>query len=183
MIRVATVNDAAEVRRIYAPAVLERATSFELTLPSVEQMGERIVQTLSRYPFLVEQADTEAPIRGFAYASPFRMRQAYQWSTEISIYVDQDRRRQGVGRALCNRLLEILRDQGFFSAYAGIAEDNLPSRQLHQSLGFRQVGLLPAVGYKAGAWRDVGLWQLPLRQPAGPPDPPVWFAQWSKQHS
>ena len=100
---------------------------------------------------------------GYAYASAHRARAAYQWSADVSAYVHQAARRRGVGQALYTSLFQILFEQGFYNAYAGITLPNPASVRLHESLGFKLVGVYQQVGYKLGAWHDVGWWQLTVR--------------------
>ena len=108
---------------------------------------------------------------GCRTASSHRTRAAYQWSVDVSVYVHERARRRGVGRALYGALFGILRQQGFYSAYAGIALPNPASVRLHESMGFQPVGVYRSVGYKLGAWRDVGWWHLALRPAIEPPAP------------
>lgn len=172
MIRVATTQDAQAVAAIYDPIVSDTAISFELQPPGPAEMERRIAQVLTFAPWLVE---TEGGVvRGYAYASRHRERAAYQWSIDVAVYVGAAHRGQGVGTGLYSALFPILRRQGFFAAYAGITMGNPASVRLHESVGFRSVGVYRAVGYKMGAWHDVGWWQLDLlartREPA-PPKP------------
>jgi L-amino acid N-acyltransferase YncA len=87
----------------------------------------------------------------------------------VSVYVRDGLRRSGVGRALYRALFALLRQQGFYAAHAGITLPNEASVRLHESLGFRPIGVYPGVGFKHGAWHDVGWWQLPLRDRTGEP--------------
>ena len=178
MIRVATPDDAAEIRRIYAPAVNQGVTSFETVAPEVADLRERISATLQHYPWLVDQGDEG--LRGFAYATSHRARAAYRWSVEVSVYVDAGRLRQGCGRQLYGKLFAILVSQGFYSAYAGIAVPNTASQAFHDSLGFKRIGVFPRVGFKHGAWRDVGWWYMQLLGDDLVADPtdPIPFASW-----
>ena len=98
MIRVAALDDAEELLKIYAPYVRETAITFEYEVPSPEEFRERIAHTLEKYPYLV--AEHDGKIVGYAYVSPFKERAAYAWAVETSIYVRREGRRQGVGRAL-----------------------------------------------------------------------------------
>ncbi|SUD34164.1 phosphinothricin acetyltransferase [Pseudomonas fluorescens] len=121
-IRTAVITDAEAIQRIYAPIVLNTAISFEETPPSVEEIAQRIATTLQTYPYLVAEDDGE--IKGYAYASQHRARPAYRWAVDVTVYVAESARRQGVGRELYETLLPILDKQRFRAAYAGIAQPN-----------------------------------------------------------
>lgn len=170
-VRLATENDAEQIVGIYAPIVRDAAISFEVDPPTVDEMRRRIAETLERVPWLV--CERAGEILGYAYASTHRERAAYQWAVDVSVYVHEHTRRSGVGRALYSSLFKLLALQGFYNAYAGITLPNPASVDLHESLGFQPVGVYRSVGYKLGAWHDVGWWQLPLKIPSGPPTPPV----------
>ncbi len=169
-VRFADKRDAEGILAIYAPIVQETAISFELEPPSVEQMRERIESTLQRFPWLV--CESERGIEGYAYAGRHRERAAYQWSADVSVYVAQDTRRKGIARRLYTSLLGILDDLGYYSALAGIALPNPASVRLHEALGFQPIGIYRNIGYKLGAWHDVGWWILQLRTYEGEPEPP-----------
>jgi phosphinothricin acetyltransferase len=174
ILRVASATDAEAVAAIYAPYVLETVVSFEEAPPSADEMTGRIASTLKTYPFLVCEADGR--VAGFAYGGPHSLRAAYRWTASVSVYVEQGRRRQGLGRALYVALFEQLRRQGVHALIAGIALPNEQSVGFHESLGFAPQGVYREVGYKFGAWHDVGYWRLGLRQ--GPPDrEPIPFPQ------
>ena len=170
-IRLACADDAAQVQAIYAPVVRDTAISFEVDPPDVSEMGRRIRGTLTRLPWLVCERDGE--VLGFAYAARHRERAAYRWSVDVSVYIDRQARRAGVGRGLYVSLLAMLARQQFAAAHAGITLPNPASVGLHQALGFVPVGVYRAVGFKLGAWWDVGWWQRRLGEPAVPPAPPV----------
>lgn len=169
-IRFATAQDAAGIQAIYAPIVRDTVTSFEMEVPSVDDMRQRIVQTVIQYPWLV--GDDGGTVCGYAYAGAYRKRTAYQWSVEVSVYVHADCRRQGVGRALYTALFALLIEQGYVSAFAGATLPNPGSVGLHEAMGFQPVGVYPNVGYKMGAWHDVGWWGLALQPPPADPAPP-----------
>ena len=177
-IRLARSEDAAAIGAIYAPFVTDTSTSFELTAPTVGEVASRVESTLSYAPWLVWEEDGD--VLGFAYASKHRERAAYRWSVDVSVYVHGKARRRGLGRALYTSLFALLRLQGFYAAHAGITLPNPASVGLHESLGFRPVGVYRKVGFKMGAWHDVGWWQLPLRErlDSGPePAPPRSVAE------
>jgi L-amino acid N-acyltransferase YncA len=164
-------GDAAACVAIYAPYVESGATSFEEEPPSAGRFAERIACLAATYPWLVAERDDEAV--GFSYACPHRARPAYRWAVEVSVYVAAGEHRRGTGRALYLELIERLRKQRFHVACAGITLPNEASVTLHESLGFTSVGVYRRIGWKDGAWRDVGWWQLELQPPGGgrPPEP------------
>ena len=109
---------------------------------------------------------------GYAYAARHNERSAYQWSVNTSVYVDARFQRRGVGRGLYLSLFEILRAQGYVNAYAGITLPNAGSVGLHEAMGFETVGVYRNVGFKFGAWHDVGWWQLTLKPHEASPSAP-----------
>ena len=174
VIRTAVPDDAEQVLGIYGPIVTQTATSFEVVLPTLDEMRTRISNTLARLPWLVcSEADG---VLGYAYASQHRQRTAYQWSVDVSVYVKPELHRRGVGRSLYDSLFGILRSLGYYSAFAGITLPNEASVGLHTRMGFDPVGVYRGVGYKLGSWHDVGWWQLRLRANDGLPSPPIAFA-------
>jgi L-amino acid N-acyltransferase YncA len=175
-IRMADLSDGASVADVYGPYVSEAATSFELEPPSPAEMSRRIEAVLGWAPWLVCQ-DDGGQVLGYAYASRHAERAAYQWSVDLAVYIHRQHHRRGVGRALYDRLFALLRLQGFYVAHAGITLPNTGSVALHEGLGFRPVGIYPAVGWKLGTWRDVGWWQLPLQPRPATPRAPVPLPQ------
>ena len=164
-VRVATEADADAVAAIYAPCVAGTAISFEEEPPSPTEMARRIAHCLRTHPFLVY--DAGQGVIGYAYAGPHAARPAYRWSCDVSAYVASGQARRGVGRALYGELLNILKAQGFHSAFAGVALPNEASVGLHEAMGFRHLGTYREVGFKHGLWHDVGWWRLGLVE--GPP--------------
>jgi phosphinothricin acetyltransferase len=172
VIRLATERDAEQIAAIYAPNVTHTIISFEFEPPTAHEMRRRIEATLQRYPWLVCERH-DGTVLGYAYAGAHGSRVAYQWSVDVSVYVHEDARRMGVARALYASLFAALKLQGFYNAYAGATLPNPASVGLHESVGFRPVGVYRGVGYKLGAWHDVGWWHLPLRERVAHPDPPA----------
>ncbi len=168
-------RDAVACAAIYAPHVEGSAVSFEEEASDAAAMAARIAATQATHPWLV--AGSGGGLAGFAYGCLHRERAAYRWSADVSIYIDADSRRAGLGRALYAELLDRLRGQGFQLACAGITLPNQASVALHESFGFEPVGVYRRVGWKAGAWRDVGWWHLQLAPPnaerPGEPLPPA----------
>ena len=170
-IRLATDADAAAIAAIYRPVVESTAISFEIDPPDANEMGRRINETVVFYPWLVYEVRGE--IAGYAYATRHRVRAAYQWSVDTSVYVHPEFRRYGIGRGLYVSLFGILGAQGYFNASAGISLPNPASVALHESVGFEPLGVYRRVGYKLGAWHDVGWWQLTIKESQLSPPSPV----------
>lgn len=169
-LRLATTADGAGCAAIYDPICRHTAISFETEAPGAAEMARRITTTLPQLPWLVS-ADGDT-ILGFAYARLYRERAAYRWAVETSVYVADGLRGMGLGRSLYTALLAILEAQGYRTAVAGIAMPNDGSVRLHEAMGFRLVGVYPAIGYKLGAWRDVSRWHLSLNDAEGEPAEP-----------
>lgn len=169
------------------PAILrqmnvEIATGFAhfgTELIVAESLLEQFRRESGRYPWLVAQpaaagegAGAGDAMLGFAKAGPWKTRGAYAWTTEIGVYINGQARGRGVGRALYDALLPLLREAGFRTVIAGIALPNDASVRLHEAVGMRFGGALPRVGYKLGAWRDVGYWTLHFGEGEAPGAPP-----------
>jgi L-amino acid N-acyltransferase YncA len=169
-IRIATNHDAEQIRAIYAPIVCDTAISFEIDTPTTEEIQRRISNTLATYPFIV--CEERSAVKGYAYASRHRDRAAYQWSVDVSVYVEASEKHRGIATALYTSLFEILRSQGYYNAYAGIALPNPASVGFHRSMQFQPVGVYRHVGYKLGAWHDVSWWERSLQPLREPPDLP-----------
>lgn len=165
-------RDAAACAAIYAPHVEASATSFEAEPPTEAEFAARIERTAATHPWLVAEGNGEAV--GFAYACQHRSRAAYRWAVDVSVYIDEGHRGEGLGRRLYQQLFERLRRQRFRVACAGVTLPNEASVALHEGLGFVPVGVYRRIGWKAGAWHDVGWWQLDL-SPDGedPPEEPL----------
>jgi phosphinothricin acetyltransferase len=106
---------------------------------------------------------------GYAYGSPYKARPAYQWSCEVSVYLEAGRRRTGGGRALYTVLFDRLARRGFRTAVAGMTLPNEASAGLHRAMGFEPVGTYRRIGWKHGAWHDVAWSQCVLTPVESPP--------------
>jgi L-amino acid N-acyltransferase YncA len=168
--RAATPEDAAAIAEIYGYFVRGSAVSFETEPPDEAAMRSRIESGGDLYPWLVAEADGK--VLGYAYAARFRDRPAYRFAVETSVYLRPDSAGRGIGRRLYEPLLAMLRAQGFTQAIAAITLPNEASVRLHERLGFERAGTYRQVGWKVGAWHDVGLWQRALAAAAIPPEEP-----------
>ena len=171
-------RDAAACAAIYAPYVEGSAVSFEEVAPAPADFARTIERTSRTHPFIV--LEDGGRVVGYAYASPHRARAAYRWAADVAVYVDAGHRRRGAGRQLYEALLELMRRQGLRVACAGITEPNDARIGLHRAVGFEPVGTYRAIGWKAGAWRDVSWWQKQLapddQGPPADPGPPERLA-------
>ena len=170
-IRLATVEDSVALLNIYGEYIKNTSISFETEVPSVEVFGKRIENTLERFPWLVCEIDGK--VAGYAYASKHRERAAYQWSADLSIYVDKKYHRKHIATALYTALIELLKSQGYYSAFAGTTVPNPNSEEFHTAFGFQLIGVFEKVGYKLGEWRDVKWFKLSLLDYAETPELPL----------
>lgn len=165
-IRLAHKNDAAALVAIYTPYVENTAITFECKVPSVEEFANRIKRILEKYPYLV--AEEDGAILGYAYASTYYGREAYNWAVELSVYVANENRGRGIGKQLYDKLEEILEQQGFVHFLACIALPNDASISFHKKRGYQQVAYFPKIGYKFDCWHDTVWLQKSLDKPARP---------------
>jgi phosphinothricin acetyltransferase len=161
MIRPATPDDAAGVLAIYAPIVRHTHISFELEVPTPEEIARRITSAIV---WLV--AIEDGTVAGYAYATRWRERPAYRFTVEVSVYVHEAHHRRGLAEALYTRLFEELRD--YHVAVAAIGLPNPASIAFHERLGFRPVGVFHEVGFKFGQWWGVGWWERRIHPAASP---------------
>ena len=162
VIRPSLEDDVAQIAAIYGYHVLHGLASFEEVPPDVDELASRRRDILARgLPHLV--AERSGRVLGYCYAGPYRTRSAYRFTVEDSIYVDEAEVGRGLGRALLATLLDRCGELGYRQMVAVIGgSETWPSIRLHTALGFTQVGLLPAVGFKFGSWVDIVLMQRAL---------------------
>lgn len=160
-IRTATPDDAEAILSIYGPYIEKTAITFEYAVPSVEEFRKRIENTLEKYPYLV--MEEEGLIIGYAYASQFHTRRAFIYGSELSVYVDVNHKKRGVGKALYDEITRILLKQNVLRLYACIAvtgDENDPyltnaSVDFHEKEGFLLTARHQNAGYKFGRWYDI----------------------------
>lgn len=181
-IRIASVEDAKAIRKIYAPYVSDTAVSFEYEVPSVEEFQKRINKTLKEYPYLVIIDQNE--IKGYAYAGAFYEREAYKHSAELSIYLRQDKRGQGTGKKLYQELEKILIRQNIYTVHACIAtpdgyDEHLTddSERFHRKMGFEIAGRHDKCGYKFGKWYSIIWMDKVIKEKTDNPDPFIPFSE------
>lgn len=157
-IRDVKLEDAPQIAEIYNYYIQKTHHTFETDALSSEEIEKRIKQVNEDYPYLV--ADEGGEIFGYAYASKFKLREAYDFSVEVSIYVKHERKKRGTGTMLYEDLFDELEDSDVHAIIAGIALPNDGSVKFHEKLGFEKVAHFKEVGYKLGRWIDVGYWEM-----------------------
>jgi L-amino acid N-acyltransferase YncA len=158
LLREAGAGDAAAIAAIYNHYVLHSSISFEEEAVGGDSMAQRIADVQAAgLPWLV--AERGGVVLGYAYATKWRVRHAYRFSVESSVYLAAAAAGQGLGSMLYAALLERLRQAGVHLAIGGIALPNAASIALHEKFGFEKVAHFREVGFKFGEWRDVGYWQ------------------------
>ncbi len=162
-IRLAAEADLPAIVEISNRAAATTAANFAVEPEPLDSWRRDWNATRKKFPWLVA-AGRDGTVIGFAKASPWKGRCAYNWTAETTIYVRPEHHGRGVGRALYERLISMVRAQGYRTLLGGITVPNPASIGLHESFGFRRVALLERVGWKFGAWHDVGYWELHLQQ-------------------
>jgi phosphinothricin acetyltransferase len=165
-IRDAVPEDGAACAAVYQPYVTDTAITFEYEPPTAEEMARRIAAAQERHAWLVLEDGPQ--VVGYAYAAPVKERAAYRWACEVSVYLEQGRRRGGAGRALYEALFERLSARGYRRLIAGMTLPNEASEGLHAAMGFDPIGVQRRIGWKNGAWHDVSWVQRSLGDD-GPP--------------
>jgi phosphinothricin acetyltransferase len=168
-VRNATPADIPAITAIYRQAVLEGTATFELDPPDEAEMRVRMNTLLAgRFPYIV--AEDGGALLGYAYAGPFRLRPAYRFTVEDSIYIAPQAQRRGIGRLLLEELIAQAEARGFRQMVAVIGDSaNAGSIGLHAALGFAMTGTFHDTGYKFGRWLDTVMMQLPLGEGADTP--------------
>jgi L-amino acid N-acyltransferase YncA len=167
IVRSATEADTPQVQAIYGHHVSHGLGTFEEVPPSLDDMRGRMSAIQARgLPYLVAEAD--GAVLGFAYAGPFRLRAAYRYTAEDSIYIHPDHRGRGVGKVLLSAVIEACEGLGLHQLLAVIGDSaNAGSIGVHRACGFEMVGVTKGVGFKHGRWVDVVWMQRPLNGGAG----------------
>ena len=136
------------------------AITFEYDTPSLDEFKDRMEKIMRKYPYLVILKDRQ--IEGYAYAGAFVGRAAYDWSCELTVYLDRNAHKCGMGRSIYEALEEALRKMGILNLYARIGYPDhddeyltTNSADFHAHLGFTRVGEFHRCGYKFGRWYNM----------------------------
>ncbi len=151
--RKARLSDAHTLSEIYRPYVEKTSVTLEYDPPSDSEFEARIASISSEFPYIVCEADGR--VVGYAYAHKYKERFGYRFCAELSIYIDLEHRKAGLGTRLYKLLMELLTEMGYKNLYGVVTDPNPASFALHTSLGFAEVGREHSAGLKLGEWHDV----------------------------
>lgn len=169
LIRFVRPQDAARILEIYAPYITDTVISFEYEVPTPKDFSARVETISSRYPYLVYER--EGKVLGYAYASAYNERVAYDYTVDLSVYVDAAFCGQNIGECLYAALLDILEMLGYYNAYACITAINQNSLNFHKRMGFEDAGTHKLAGFKHGHWLDVCWYSKRLKTHTEAPQP------------
>jgi L-amino acid N-acyltransferase YncA len=169
-VREAGPQDADGCLAIYRPYVENSAVSWELSVPTTDEMAQRITAASASHAWLILESGDRTI--GFAYSHAVNLHPAFKWSVPTGLYLADDHHRRGGGRALYTQLLTRLGERGYRRAFASITQPNEASNGFHRSMGFEDVGLYRRVEWKHDSWHDVAWMQRDLPSAAGTADPP-----------
>ena len=170
-LRLAKPEDAEKILKVLAPYIRDTAINFEYEVPDTEEYAKHIESISRKYPYIV--CEIEGGIVCFAYASAHRSKSAYMWSAELSVYVDKDYLRLGIGHSLYSALIDILKLQNFENVYGVVTIPNENSEWLHRSMGFELVAVYRKTGFKLGRWHDVAWYVKYIGNHITPPRPVI----------
>ena len=159
LVRRAVSSDAEGIRRIYNAAVATTTATLDLVPRTPAEQQAWMEAHSGVYPALVAEDEDAGSVVGFASLSAYRPRPGYATAVEDSVYVEEGRRREGIGRALLEATVDAARSHGFHSVIGRVVTEQEPSIRLHQACGFDIVGVERQIGRKFGRWLDVALLQ------------------------
>lgn len=155
---------------IFNEAIVNSTALYDYKTRTLDSMTPWFADKQAAGQPVIGVEDAAGALAGFATYGPFRVRPAYKYTVEHSVYVHKDHRGQGLARMLMRELIEAARQRGVHAMVGGIDATNVASIALHEQLGFSHVGTLPQVGFKFGRWLDLAFYQLLLDTPANPVD-------------
>ena len=171
-IRMCEDRDIPGILNIYQYYIEKTDITFECSIPSVEEFTDRVHRIMQRYPFLV--AEDDGYMMGYAYADRFNWRAAYDWSSELSIYLKRGLTGLGTGTILYQELEKLLVSMNIRNLNACLTWPNPVSYSFHEKMGFQKTAHFEKSGYKFGRWIDV-IWMQKILQPLPDvPDPVIW---------
>jgi L-amino acid N-acyltransferase YncA len=164
------IEYAPQILSILNDAILHTRALYEYHPRTLESMDDWFAEkTAGNYP-VIGAVNDDGEFMGFATYGKFRMRPAYKYTVEDSLYVDKRFQGQGIGSRLMQELIETAKSQNYHVLVGGIDATNEPSIALHKKFGFRFCGRIEEAGFKFGQWMDLDFYQLVLPTPANPVD-------------
>ena len=167
-IRMATLEDAEDILKIYEPYILNTVISFEYEKVPLPKFKERMEKIMLQFPWLVIHIDGK--MAGYAYCSPHLERAAFAWDCECTVYLAEEYQHRGIATTLYQILFELVKQQGYYNIYALICDSNRSSISLHKKHGFREVGTYYNTAYKLGEWRNLMVLEKHLRNYSDKPE-------------
>lgn len=161
-IRKALISDVPAMAHIYNQAILETVATFDLAPQSIDDRIKWFHKYGGRYPLIVAEIDGE--VAGYSTLSPFRDKEAYERTTELSIYISPSYQGKGIGNKLMQEILNLAKSHGHHAVIGGITGGNAASIRLHEKFGFQYIGCFKEVGYKFNQWQDVDFYQLIIKE-------------------
>ncbi|MBQ9520820.1 MAG: N-acetyltransferase [Acholeplasmatales bacterium] len=159
-IRDVKLEDSKRILEIYEYYIKNTAITFEITVPTILEFQERVRDLSSKFPYIVLTVDDK--VVGYAYSHIYYGREAFKYSHEVTIYIDNNYKKQGFGKLLYAELEKRLKARGIINLYASVAicekEDshlNNNSLDFHKHLGYKEVGHFKKTGYKFDTWYDL----------------------------
>lgn len=174
-IRPAAECDASSILGILDYYIGNTEVNFDFEPPSLETFRQNAFGAPSPYPFLVCTIDGE--IAGYASAGEQFRKAAYRWNAELSVYLRRESTGRGIGTALYNAVIEILKLQGVQNIYGKVASPNPGSEKLHARFGFTLAGTLHRTGFKHGKWHDVLIYEKHIGERDSSPAQIIPFPQ------
>ena len=161
IVRKAEERDLPELLEIYNYEVLNGVATLDLHEKTLDDRRKWFLAHTGSHRIIVAEIDGKAV--GYASLSPYREKEAYKSTVELSIYVDVNFRRRGIAKALMGEILEIARnDKSLHTVVSVITSGNEASEKLHKDFGFTFCGTLREVGFKSGSYRDIDNFELIL---------------------
>lgn len=157
-----------EILEIFNDAILNSTALYDYKIRTIEMMHIWYADKICHdYPIVGAFGENNV-LLGFATYGLFRVRPAYKYTVEHSVYVRSDMRGHGIGKVLLNEIVREAERQNYHVMIGVIDASNVISRRLHENEGFILSGILKETGYKFGKWLDAAFYQLILKTPEKP---------------
>lgn len=153
MIRFLEDKDIEACCNLYNWYIENTTITFEEETLTVSQFTDRVHRIQTKYPYIVLEEDSK--IVGYAYLDAFSSRVAYNWTTDLSIYLDHTCKSKGYGSLLMKEILHLAQIDGYCNVVSIVTEGNIASEHIHEKFGFQKKTLFENFGYKFNKWLGV----------------------------